>query len=545
MKRIISAALFVVCILTGCLNESNLPGKDDDNSVDSSTGEKASSPGNAEESESTDLSETEKIYDGKIVRVYHGLPTNAIDVKQEGYINEYLETAGYDFRIKLVGNDTDLGYDEYLKQAKADGETVDIEYGFLMNYEIKKEFIERAEAGEYYSMNDLLETETGEKLIAGLSMYMAPDNGEEKAKDYLEQYRLKDGNIYGIPMYVNFSAPYYIVYDQQILDKYGVDELTGDVMDIDRILDKAGEMLRDDVTPIGIRCILNNVDKLFGSMYGYDPYEVFWLLKQSEGGQLEAVNVFECEDLISWYLKLGEYRQNGVLCLAIEELKGLEGGKLVTDAEENINRKIAGLLIPGAEDCIGYIRSTGSELGYDILNVTTYLPIRELLCINHNTLYPEECFEFIEMMIYDTDFRRLMNLGPEGVGYKVVEKDGKNEIVKYTGMVGIPLGLGLGEDYLIYDKFDNEDYHMYQEKIYEGNSYAVRNIIGLADEFDLTPVKNEFEACNSIFTSYTPVFWGAYGDKTEEELEKLYKKLTDAGYLKVLEEMNRQLKGEK
>ncbi len=35
------------------------------------------------------------------------------------------------------------------------------------------------------------------------------------------------------------------------------------------------------------------------------------------------------------------------------------------------------------------------------------------------------------------------------------------------------------------------------------------------------------------------------GCVTEEELDKLYKKLTDAGYLKVLEEMNRQLKGEK
>ena len=253
MKRIISAALFVVCILTGCLNESNLPGKDDDNSVDSSTGEKASSPGYAEESESTDLSETEKIYDGKIVRVYHGLPNNAIDVKQEGYINEYLETAGCDFRIKLVGNDTDLGYDEYMKQAKADGETVDIEYGFLMNYEIKKEFIERAEAGEYYSMNDLLETETGEKLIAGLSMYMAPDNGEEKAKDYLEQYRLKDGNIYGIPMYVNFSAPYFIVYDNGILTKYNVETLEGDISDIEKILDKSDEMLQDGIRPSGGR----------------------------------------------------------------------------------------------------------------------------------------------------------------------------------------------------------------------------------------------------------------------------------------------------
>ncbi len=544
MKIFKMAALLVVCFLTGCVNENRMPGDSESNITAASTDGKAASPNNVGESESNDRSETEDNYDGKIVRVYHGLPNNAIDVKQEGYINEYLETAGCDFRIKLVGNDTDLGYDEYLKRAKADGETVDIEYGFLMNYEIKKEFIERAEAGEYYSMNDLLETETGEKLIAGLSIYMAPDDGEEKAKDYLEQYRLKDGNIYGIPMYVNFSAPYFIVYDNGILTKYGVETLEGDISDIEKILDKSDEMLQDGINPISIRCMLDNTDKLFGSLYGYKPYEVFWLLKQSEDGQIEAVNVFESNDLISWYLKLGEYRQNEVLCLLIEELKGLEGGKLVTEAED-VNRKSAGVLIPGAEDSIGYFRSTGQELGYDVLNVETYFNNRTLLCINNKTRYPEECFEFIEMMIYDTDFRRLMNLGPEGVGYKVVEKDGRTEIVKFTGMVGIPLGLGLGEDFLIYDIFDNENYHMYQEKIYEGNSYAVRNIIGLADEFDLTPVKNEFEACNSIFTRYTPVFWGAYGDKTEEELDKLYKKLTDAGYLKVLEEMNRQLKGEK
>ncbi len=544
MKIFKLAALLVVCFLTGCVNENRMPGDSESNITAASTDGKAASPNNAGESESNDRSETEDNYDGKIVRVYHGLPTNAINVKQEGYINEYLETAGCDFRIKLVGNDTDLGYDEYLKQAKADGETVDIEYGFLMNYEIKKEFIERAEAGEYYSMNDLLETETGKKLLAGLSLYMAPDNGEEKAKDYLEQYRLKDGNIYGIPMYVNFSAPYFIVYDNGILTKYGVETLEGDISDIEKILDKSDEMLQDGINPISIRRMLDNTDKLFGSLYGYKPYEVFWLLKQSEDGQIEAVNVFESNDLISWYLKLGEYRQNEVLCLSIDELKGLEGGKLVTEAED-VNRKSAGVLIPGAEDCIGYFRSTGQELGYDVLNVETYFNNRTLLCINNKTRYPEECFEFIEMMIYDTDFRRLMNLGPEGVGYKVVEKDGKTEISKYSGMVGIPLGLGLGEDFLIYDIFDNENYHMYQEKIYEGNSYAVRNIIGLADEFDLTPVKNEFEACNSIFTRYTPVFWGAYGDKTEEELDKLYKKLTDAGYRKVLEEMNRQLKGEK
>ncbi|MBR4587146.1 MAG: hypothetical protein IKO30_02395 [Lachnospiraceae bacterium] len=297
MKRFVLTSLLMTYFLTGCTSLGSMLGGNEYNEHIVGTDDIVGSSGNINESKTDKQSDPKDEYDGKLIRIYHGLPTNAIDAKQEGYINEYLETAGCDFRIKLVGNDTDLGYDEYLKQAKADGETVDIEYGFLMNYEIKKKFLERAEAGEYYSMNNLLETETGKKLLAGLSMYMAPDNGEEKAKDYLEQYRLKDGNIYGIPMYVNFSAPYYIVYDQQILDKYGVDELTGDVMDIDRILDKAGEMLRDDVTPIGIRCILNNVDKLFGSMYGYDPYEVFWLLKQSEGGQLEAVNVLNAKTL--------------------------------------------------------------------------------------------------------------------------------------------------------------------------------------------------------------------------------------------------------
>lgn len=536
MKKIVAMLLVSMLLVTGCTKEQDLP------SQEVTTGSAEQTEADNAGTETIPTSKEENPYDEKIIRIYHGYPTMCIDSRQEGYMNEYLERAGCDFKIKLVGNDTGLAYAEYLSQAKAEGEVIDIEWSYLCTNESRLDFIKKADAGEYYALNELLETENGKKLLTGLNRYMTPDDTQEKMQAYLEQYRMKDGKIYGIPMHVNFSAPYYLTYRADILDTYGVDALVGDMTDLDTILAKAKDMVADHIVPLRICMDTSNSDGLFGSLFGYEPYEVFWLLKQEEG-RLEAINVFEEEALLQWYQKLGEWRQNGFLGLHEEAVKKIDEDQLLDI--DDIQRKEASCIFPGTENCgIEPLRVYGGDMAYDVLNLETGLPIKSVLCINQKTRYPEEAFQLLEMMFYDTDFRRLMHLGPEGVGYTVEEADGKTFIKQYpTGTAGIPIGLGLEDDYFIYQKFDNEEYLMCQEKIYEGNAYAHPRRMGIADEIDFTPVKEAYEACCTLFADYMPVFYGLYGDKTKEELDNLYQKMLEAGYETVLAEINRQLGG--
>lgn len=482
---------------------------------------------------SEDQHETDDTMVGKNIRVYHGFPTKESDSRLEEYINQYLENQGCDFHIELVGNDSGLAYDEYLAREKTAGMTIDIEVSSLTSYEARRDFAQRAEAGEYYAIDTMLESEMGRKLINGLSQYMASEGDKKKTLAYLESYRMKDGHMYGVPSYANFSAPYFLCYDRALLEKYGVEELTGDITDLDKILAKSEEMRRDMITPISIDY---DGEWLFGSLFGFEAYDDFWLLKPNADGKPEAVNIFENTELMSWYQRLGDLRQQENVGLPIKYSK--EG-----DGTEQAQGRSAVILFPGETDSIGKIISMGDQLSYDVLRVETSFPLRGMICINNQTLYPEACFQFIEMLYDDTEFRRLLNLGPEGVGYEVKEENGKNILHEYHNAKGLPFALGMGADYRIYQKYDNEDYRMYQEKLYEGNAYAHKSILGLANEVDFSAVMTEYEACNQIFRNHTQVFFGSYGDATKKELDTLYKRLIEAGYVTVLEEINRQLGG--
>jgi hypothetical protein len=486
-----------------------------------------------------EVDDSEPEYIEKTIRVLYGLPDGIVKNEEKNAINAYLEEHGYDFQVELVGNNTGELYVDDVQERKKEGLPVDIVMDFIDD---RQEFETQIESGAYLKLDELLDTESGSALLQGINTYMTTSGQTEQLEGYLDAYRAADGSLYGLPMYMSFSAPYLLCYGNGALETAGISELSGTLSDLELVVEHAEQLKEQQYAPMVISKGSTEADYLLGNTVGLENYETWWLLDTDEDGTVTAVDLFQNTELMNWYLQLGQWREDDILTYsnAKEVLASYNGEDLTREIDDY--GKIGFAFVPGANQTFGWYNLNGtSNISYDVLNVQTTFPVNTVLCLDSETQYPQECLEFLKLLYSDLEFRRLLYKGPEGWGYYVDTSGETDVLVNHTVNRGIPLGLGLGEDCLIYEEYNIPYYHQLVEYAYEANASAVPSAVSVGDGIDFSGVAEEYQNCVAIFSSNSLVFWGVYGDRTEEKLMEVYEKLQQAGYQKVLDTINEQL----
>jgi hypothetical protein len=182
--------------------------------------------------------------------------------------------------------------------------------------------------------------------------------------------------------------------------------------------------------------------------------------------------------------------------------------------------------------------------GMENKNVNKDLNTHGAMAISANSKNPERALMVYDLLRNDKQIYQLHNLGIEGKDY----------VMNSDGSMGRPKGFDVTKDALDtnfwagrMDKYEPDHDDWYKGKndlIKELNSFAGEYALGKF-AFDTTNVASEISALADVCNTYIPsIAYGKAGDPTAA-VTKFRQALKDAGYDKVMAEIQTQLDKEK
>ena len=163
------------------------------------------------------------------------------------------------------------------------------------------------------------------------------------------------------------------------------------------------------------------------------------------------------------------------------------------------------------------------------------------IAINANSKNPERALMAIELLRYDEEINNLTWYGIEGVHW---ENSGEGEYTSLEASEGYPAGevCPWGWYTTKFARTSSTEPEIVQETINKwSEKYTVSNPLA-AFSFDDSNVKNEMAAVGNVITQYgVPLDLGMVDD-VEAGVKEFREKLTQAGFDKILEECQKQVK---
>lgn len=440
----------------------------------------------------------------------------------EDEINHYLHESGYDFFVSFHFPELDdlisaVPVDQQIEKIQSSG-------GFIDIY-ITDDYSDAVKNNRILNLTDTIHRE---------GIY------EKYDSSVWSQLLISEQFFYGIPLSPIATERFVFAYNPQLSELLGVDTtlFQNNIKNFEPFFQK---MLQNNITPLELS--FQN-DYLMLSLFGLEEYDTIFCIKHDDSDDSETViNLWSDEAAISFYEQLGVWKENNYLSYDSFLLQSL--GYSGTEVDKQMNSKNydycffsliktnsssffhdvnysdentflqTNFLVP---DTIAYI--------YDIINT-------DIMVINANTPYPEECKQFLKLFSTDNYLRMLLYCGIEGEHY---EWEGKTRIFETAGFA---IGLGLSEDqrFLPVEQYSKK----YEEEFHEMNqnvTFACMTNIN----FDFSSLSEEYEACQKLFYENRLVFLGYYGLETSQKLQELHDKLLEAGYMKLIDYMNKTIR---
>lgn len=368
-------------------------------------------------------------------------------------------------------------------------------------------YVSEVKLGAFYDITDLLQT-------------TAPELYSYIPEDYWEAVKV-DGKIYSVPTYKDSSATQYMVWDQAIVDKYGID--INNSTTLDSLTDKLEEVKNGEGTsPVvldnkGLDVVVSSYDQMgaelpcMGVRFDDETRTVVNVLEQPEVMK-------DLETIHDWYNK------------------GIINADAPTLSETPTYR-----MFYVAQGWSGAAETTwGPNMGVEATavrfmdSIVSNTTVRgSLNAISSGTKYPEKCLEFLQLMNTDSYVRDAFYYGLEGENFNYTS-DGKVERLNSDWkMAGYTQG-----SYFIVSQLSDAEFNQWDE-VKELNDNASGSVL-LGFNLDTTNIENELVNCRAVYNKYKSLlFTGAKDPK--EVIADMNAELASAGYDKVMQEAQSQI----
>ncbi len=463
----------------------------------------------------------------------------------EDELNHRLYQAGYDFYIQFYGPTFDemFGEDWFGKGRTEGGQSSDelvrqkYSEETLIDIWITEDYDLAVQNGEILELTDFLQGEEGKNIYDHFDACV------------WEQLADEEGKIYGIPMNPIAANRCVYLYTPQLTEQLSIDMsvFSGDPAELE---DLFPSLLEKGVLPIEVERM---EDTLMLSMLGLENYGGIIAVRH-DGNEWEAVDLWEQENAMTFYEQLGEWREQGFLDYYPYLLKQLreEGNEDIKD--ETGSGRYPYILLrledrnTNTRNCCLNLAAEGNGTADTatkccVPEQSVYVSVKGnrldgAAVIHAQTVYPEECMQFLQILFLDPEIRLLLYKGIENEHY--VWKD---DVLMSGNAYGFPIGLGFTDDLRFWPVGGWGD--RYAEEIADMN----RNVslgLGVTIPYDLSedPELSEKEAaCRQIIEENRAVFIGYYGKDTAKRLEEVHTRLVEAGYQELIAAVNAKRPG--
>lgn len=455
----------------------------------------------------------------------------------EDELNHRLHMAGYDFYLHFMGPTMEEMYGGG-SQGETDAERLITERrseGAVVDLWITRNYLSALQSGEILELTDFLQSGEGSSLDANFD-----DCVWENVRD-------ENGCIYGVPLNPIATARCVYEYTPQLMERLSIDmsAFSGDPGELE---ERFPDLQQEGILPLYVD-FLEEDDALMLSLFGLENYGGI-LAVRHEDGDWKAVDLWEEEEAIACYIRLGEWKEKGYVGYNDALLQNFKENGLDISGEDD-SRYSHILFRLGETDVTAkstVVNGCGENNGntmtrYWVPEQPAYISDRGSLAygtavISAQTEHPQECMQFLRLLFTDADIRLLLYQGIEGYSYQW-----KDDVLMNARAYGFPIGLGLGDDLRDWPVGD------------WGAEYAAeaaamnRNVsvgIGMTMPYDISVysdaeypgLADKEAACRQIINENYAVFYGYYGNETERKLEEVHEQLVEAGYLELIEAVN-------
>ncbi len=456
----------------------------------------------------------------------------------EDELNHRLHLAGYDFYVHFLMPTYDEMFDRNpVGETGADGLVMEKrEEGMRIDLWVTRDYLSALQNGEVLELTDFLQGEEGSSLY---------DNFDNCV---WENVVVEEGSIYGVPVNPIATGRCVYAYTPQLMEQLSIDMSTfsGDPGEFE---EQFLELLQRGVLPLELDS--NITDRLLLSLFGLENYGGIIAVRHNGNGW-EAVDLWEEEEMIAFYTRLGAWKEKGYLGYDSYLLQDFES-KGVTVSDEDDSSRYPYILFQIYETdsntwqhCLNYSDEKDGNVAarYYVPEQPAYISGREILIygtavISAQTEHPQECMQFLQILFTNSEIRLLLYKGIEG--YHYVWQD---DVLLNGSAYGFPIGLGLSQDLRFWPAGDWGA--NYATEITDMNR-DVSVGLGMTMPYDLSedPELSDREAaCRQIIEDNCAVFLGYYGNETAEKLEEIHEQLVEAGYLELIEAVNAEHRSE-
>lgn len=344
-----------------------------------------------------------------------------------------------------------------------------------------------------------------------------------------------NGITYAISQYPYAASCNGFLYNKEIADAYHIDMHDGITLDE---LEEAGAVLeKQDIllTSVGLSEELSY--KFFCSMENFGEAGNYGVIL-NPAEQTEIVNIYDSEDLRSFYKRLRSWYEKGYLpsdpMLNESAIMQLFASQKLFCVPTNVN---AGQL--GNYTGMGFERAICKTS--DIL-VSTSSAKEFMLGIAATCQNPEAAMDFINLIYTDPEVANLLNYGVQGLDYlpaegteNVITRKGtpNEDNSRYgSGFVrfGNPLDIKIAEPLT----------DSYYQEILDWEAAAHRSL-SFGYSFDASAFAVESRSISRIISEYLPILNVGIAEDVDAQLNAMNQKLKEAGIERIIEANKQQL----
>lgn len=353
--------------------------------------------------------------------------------------------------------------------------------------------------------------------ITDLLTNSAPALKEFIPEDYWKACSI-DNKVYAVPSYKDSSATQYFIWDQELLDRLGLD--VSNLKDLPSLKDTLVAIKNDTNSA----SFVLHKDGLGPQGYDGMGAGLLPLGVRVTDQERKVVSVFEQEDVLAHLNTLHEWYKEGIINADAATL-----GEAPKYRPCYVAQGWSGAAKTSWGPQMG-VEATAYQWGDTILSNDTVQG--SMNCISASSKHPDKALQLLELVNTDSYVRDALYYGLEGDDFQYV--DGKVEKLKEEWkMAGYTQGTFFNVSLLTTDTFNQWD------EVKKLNENAVPSVL-LGFVFDRAPVQDELANCTEIYNRYkSELLTGTV--EPASTVAAMMKELNSAGFEKIMTEAQAQV----